>query len=106
MAVLRSKARASHAPSPAAAFDAPEAALPPPDPSNPMLVAILADVAASGSHTRPWGELRRKLFPGQTGWSALRLWCAENSVTCTLNYGSSSRTAEVQFIGLRVAAAQ
>ena len=108
MAAIRPKARAPLAAAPQAAPDAPvpAAVLAALDPAHPALAAILSDIAASGSHTRPWGQLRSKLFPGPTGWSVLRQWCAEHSIACALNYGSSSRAAEVQFNRLRAGSAQ
>ena len=103
MAAKRSQARALHPVAPQVALDITSlaAALAALDASHPALAVILADVAASGSHTIAWGKLRSKLFPGPTGWSLLQRWCAEHSIVCGVNYGSSSRTAEVQFTRLR-----
>lgn len=103
MAAKRSQARALHPVAPQVALDITSlaAALAALDASHPALAIILADVAASGSHTIAWGKLRSKLFPGPTGWSLLQRWCAEHSIVCGVNYGSSSRTAEVQFTRLR-----
>lgn len=103
MAAKRSHARALNPVVPQVALDvtALAAALAALDASHPALAIIIADVAASGSHTSAWGKLRNKLFPGPTGWSVLQRWCAEHSLVCGMNYGSSSRTAEVQFTRLR-----
>jgi hypothetical protein len=72
---------------------------------HPLLTAIREALQVTGTHLHHWGELRREVFPGETAWTALKAWCADNQFACDLAYSQSSKGTQVQFRKLTKAAA-